>query len=42
MAFGFKVTFLNKCDELERPVVAEYYQRCMGTVLKLGGKAMLV
>src|SRR6185312_3699965 len=42
VAFGFKVTFLNKCDELERPVVAEYYQRCMGTELKLGGKAMLV
>jgi cobaltochelatase CobS len=41
-AFGFKVTFLNKCDELERPIVAEYYQRCMGTELKLGGKAMLV
>jgi cobaltochelatase CobS len=42
MAFGFRVTFLNKCDELERPVVAEYYQRCMGTELRLGGKAMLV
>jgi cobaltochelatase CobS len=42
VAFGFKVTFLNKCDELERSVVAEYYQRCMGTELKLGGKAMLV
>ena len=42
VAFGFKVTFLKKCDELERPVVAEYYQRCMGTELKLGGKAMLV
>jgi cobaltochelatase CobS len=42
VAFGFKVTFLNKCDELERPVVAEYYQRCMGTELKLAGKAMLV
>ena len=24
------MTFLNKCDELERPAVAEYYQRCMG------------
>jgi len=24
------VTFLNKCDELERPIIAEYYQRCMG------------
>ena len=42
VAFGFKVTFLNKCDELERPVVAEYYQRCMGSELKLSGKAMLV
>ncbi len=42
IAFGFKVTFLNKCDELERPIVAEYYQRCMGTELKLAGKAMLV
>ena len=30
IAFGFRVSFLNKCDELERPVVAEYYQRCMG------------
>ena len=28
--FAFRVTFLNKCDELERPIVAEYYQRCMG------------
>ncbi len=25
---GFRLTFLNKCDELERPTVAEYYQRC--------------
>ena len=30
IAFGFRVTFLNKCDELERPIIAEYYQRCMG------------
>jgi len=29
-SFAFRVTFLNKCDELERPIVAEYYQRCMG------------
>jgi len=27
---AFRMTFLNKCDELERPAVAEYYQRCMG------------
>jgi cobaltochelatase CobS len=30
IAFAFRMTFLNKCDELERPVVAEYYQRCFG------------
>ena len=24
---GFQLSFLNKCDELERPVLAEYYQR---------------
>jgi cobaltochelatase CobS len=28
LAFSFRVSFLNKCDELERPIVAEYYQRC--------------
>jgi len=33
MNFAFRVTFLNKCDELERAVVAEYYQRCMGEEL---------
>jgi len=32
-AFAFRMTFLNKCDELERPVVAEYYQRCFGEEL---------
>ena len=31
--YAFRVTFLNKCDELERPVVAEYYQRCFGEEL---------
>jgi cobaltochelatase CobS len=30
---GFRVTFLNKCDEVERSTVAEYYQRCFGTEL---------
>jgi cobaltochelatase CobS len=33
IGFAFRVTFLNKCDELERPIVAEYYQRCFGTEL---------
>ena len=30
LGFAFRLTFLNKCDEVERPVVAEYYQRCFG------------
>ena len=34
---AFEVTFLNKCDEIERPVVAEYYQRCLGTELPSSG-----
>ncbi|GBR70824.1 cobaltochelatase subunit CobS [Gluconobacter kanchanaburiensis] len=28
VAFSFRLTFLNKCDEAERGIVAEYYQRC--------------
>ncbi|NNE23697.1 MAG: cobaltochelatase subunit CobS [Rhizobiales bacterium] len=30
IAFGFRISFLNKCDELERGLVAEFYQRCFG------------
>ncbi|MBU1210454.1 MAG: cobaltochelatase subunit CobS [Alphaproteobacteria bacterium] len=30
IGFAFRLTFLNKCDELERPIVAELYQRCFG------------
>ncbi|HLN25759.1 MAG TPA: cobaltochelatase subunit CobS [Patescibacteria group bacterium] len=33
IGFAFRLTFLNKCDETERPVVAEYYQRCFGVEL---------
>jgi cobaltochelatase CobS len=33
IGFAFRLTFLNKCDETERPVVAEYYQRCFGAEL---------
>jgi cobaltochelatase CobS len=36
IAFAFKLTFLNKCDEVERPTVAEYYQRCFGIELNVG------
>jgi cobaltochelatase CobS len=30
VALAFRMTFLNKCDELERPTVAEFYQRAFG------------
>jgi cobaltochelatase CobS len=31
--FAFRLTFLNKCDEAERMLVAEYYQRVFGVEL---------
>ncbi|MBO6717349.1 MAG: cobaltochelatase subunit CobS [Rhizobiaceae bacterium] len=33
VGFAFRLTFLNKCDELERPIVAEFYQRAFGEEL---------
>ena len=33
IGFAFRVTFLNKCDDLEKPLVAEFYQRCFGEEL---------
>jgi cobaltochelatase CobS len=30
MGYAFRVSFLNKCDEAERPLIAEYYQRVFG------------
>ena len=33
VGFAFRVTFLNKCDELERSLVAEFYQRSFGVEL---------
>ncbi len=33
VAYAFKVTFANRCDALERPLLAEYYQRCFGVEL---------
>ena len=35
--YAFKVTFLNKCDEAERPIIAEYYQRCFAIELPVLG-----
>ena len=28
LGYSFRVTFLNKCDEVEKNIIAEYYQRC--------------
>ena len=33
VGFAFRVSFLNKCDEAERTIVAEYYQRVFGADL---------
>ena len=33
--FAFHVTYLNKCDETERHIIAEYYQRCFGEELTI-------
>jgi len=30
---SFRYAFMNKCDEMEWPVIAEYYQRCFGVEL---------
>jgi cobaltochelatase CobS len=34
ISYAFRLTFLNKCDELERGLVAEFYQRAFGQELK--------
>ena len=33
VGYAFRVTFLNKCDEIEKNTIAEYYQRCFGDEL---------
>ena len=33
IGYSFRVTFLNKCDEVEKKIIAEYYQRCFGEEL---------
>ena len=41
LKLAFRLTFLNKCDEVERSIVAEYYQRCFGDEIraKAGARA---
>ena len=31
--YAFRLTFLNKCDDLEKKIISEYYQRCFGEEL---------
>ena len=31
---SFDITFLNKCDDTEKPIIAEYYQRCFNAELE--------
>ncbi|WP_153771406.1 cobaltochelatase subunit CobS [Labrenzia sp. CE80] len=33
IGFAFRLTFLNKCDDMEQALVAEFYQRCFGEEL---------
>ena len=42
VGFAFRLTFLNKCDELERASVAEFYQRCFGEELPESAAKVLV
>ena len=35
VATAFRLSFLNKCDEAERPAIAEFYQRCLNEELAL-------
>ena len=42
VGFAFRLTFLNKCDELERASVAEFYQRAFGEELPESSAKVLV
>jgi cobaltochelatase CobS len=35
LALAFRLSFLNKCDETEHGILAEYYQRCFDEDLTL-------
>ena len=42
IGYAFRLSFLNKCDELERQTVAEFYQRCFDEELPESAAAMSV
>ena len=33
IGYSFRISFLNRCDELERAIIAEYFQRCFAKEL---------
>jgi cobaltochelatase CobS len=39
LEYAFATAFLNRCDEAERPVVAEYYQRATGRTIDPDARA---
>jgi len=39
-AYAFRLSFANKCDETERAILGEYFQRCFGEEME-GGNARL-
>ena len=40
IGYAFRLTFINKCDELERSTVAEFYQRCFAEELPESAASM--
>jgi len=40
VGYAFRLSFLNKCDELERATVAEFYQKCFDEELPESAAAM--
>jgi len=42
IAQAFRLTFLNKCDDLERPIIAEFYQRAFGKDLEESAVTVMV
>ena len=41
LGFAFQVTFLNKCDETERAIVAEFFQRAFGRDLEAAAPSLM-
>ena len=42
VGMAIRMTFLNKCDELQRALVSEFYQRCFGEELPESSAALAI